>query len=175
MHFVSILFEFLKWQPFSFRPQRIIFFSPNSRKLLKMIRVLFFCHNLYFSCLVLQCHIKLLKTRFFQLFYLSQGTNFCIGYKNFKIKWKYVFIKVGNKLIYLLPKATTLLVESFAGTNFRDFANCLVVRESLYPQDRSVHVICESLYPRNFLLIWELWKFNFFWNMKYLFPRSKIF
>ena len=32
----------------------------------------------------------------------------------------------------------TLLVESFAGTNFRDFANFLVVRESLYPHNRSV-------------------------------------
>ena len=45
----------------------------------------------------------------------------------------------------------TLKVESFAGRNFRDFASFSVVRESLYPQNRSFQVFCESLYPRNFL------------------------
>ena len=46
---------------------------------------------------------------------------------------------------------TTLKVENFAGRNFRDFANFLVVRESLYPRNGSFHVVCESLYPQNFL------------------------
>ena len=44
----------------------------------------------------------------------------------------------------------TLLVKSFASTSFCDFANFLVVRECLYPQNHSVQVIRESLYPRNF-------------------------
>ena len=43
--------------------------------------------------------------------------------------------------------------EGFAGTNFRYFANCLVVRESSYQQNRSVRVIREGLYPRNFVKI----------------------
>ena len=46
---------------------------------------------------------------------------------------------------------TTLKVESFAGRNFRDFANFSVVRESLYPRNRNFQVVRESLYPRNFL------------------------
>ena len=44
----------------------------------------------------------------------------------------------------------TLKVESFAGTNFRDFTNFLVVRESLYTRNRSVQLIRESLHMRNF-------------------------
>ena len=38
----------------------------------------------------------------------------------------------------------TLKVESFEGRNFRDFANFSVVRESLYPRNRSVQVIRDS-------------------------------
>ena len=45
---------------------------------------------------------------------------------------------------------TTLKVEIFAGTNFRDFSTFSVVRESLYPRNRIVQVIRENLYPRNF-------------------------
>ena len=32
---------------------------------------------------------------------------------------------------------TTLKVETFAGRNFRDFGSSSVVRESLYPQNRT--------------------------------------
>ena len=46
---------------------------------------------------------------------------------------------------------STLKVESFAGRNFRDFANFSIFRESLYPRNRSFQVVRESLYPRNFL------------------------
>ena len=46
---------------------------------------------------------------------------------------------------------STSKVEIFAGRNFRDLANFSVVRESLYPQNRSFQVVRESLYPRNFL------------------------
>ena len=35
----------------------------------------------------------------------------------------------------------TLLVETFAGRNFRDFANFLGVRESLYPRNRTFEFI----------------------------------
>ena len=48
-------------------------------------------------------------------------------------------------------RANTLKVESFAGRKFRDFASFLVVRESLYPRNRSCKAIRESLYPRIFL------------------------
>ena len=37
----------------------------------------------------------------------------------------------------------TLKVESFAGRNFRDFVNFLVVRESLYPRNRTLGAIRE--------------------------------
>ena len=47
--------------------------------------------------------------------------------------------------------STTLKVGSFPGRNFRDFANFLVVRESLYPLNCSFQVVRESLYLRNFL------------------------
>ena len=43
----------------------------------------------------------------------------------------------------------TLKVETFAGRNFRDFANFFVDRESLYPRNRGYEAIRESLYPRN--------------------------
>ena len=43
----------------------------------------------------------------------------------------------------------TLLVQTFAGRNFRDFANIFGVRESLYPRNRIVSATRESLYPRN--------------------------
>ena len=54
---------------------------------------------------------------------------------------------------------TTLLVESFVGTNFCNFANFLVVRESLYRQNHSVEAIRESLYLPNFGNFWNwfLW------------------
>ena len=60
---------------------------------------------------------------------------------------------------------STLLVKSFAGINFRDFANSLVVRESLYPRNRSVYIIRESLY---------LWNFSNFWAREifFLYPRN---
>ena len=38
----------------------------------------------------------------------------------------------------MLSTSITLVAGSFAGTNFRDFANSLVVRESLYPRNGSV-------------------------------------
>ena len=44
----------------------------------------------------------------------------------------------------------TLKVESFASRNFRDFANFSVVRESLYPQNRSFKAIHESSCPTTF-------------------------
>ena len=52
---------------------------------------------------------------------------------------------------WLADAKNTLKVESFAGKNFRDFANFSVVRESLYPRNHNFQVVRESLYPRNFL------------------------
>ena len=43
-----------------------------------------------------------------------------------------------------IKKAFTLKVETFAGRNFRDFANFLVVRESLYPRNRTFEFIREK-------------------------------
>ena len=42
------------------------------------------------------------------------------------------------------------MVEGFAGTNFCDFANVLVIPKCLYPQNGSVQVFLESLYHGNF-------------------------
>ena len=73
------------------------------------------------------------------------------------------------------------MVESFAGTIFRDFTKFLVVHESSYPRKRTVQVICEILYPRNISNFWTreiFWNFEncenlIFWNIKYLFLLSK--
>ena len=62
-----------------------------------------------------------------------------------KLSKKDLEIKKFNFKIY-----TTLKVESFAGRNFSDFANFLVVCESLYPRNLNFQVVRESLYPRNF-------------------------
>ena len=62
---------------------------------------------------------------------------------------------------------TTLLVESFAGTNFRDFANPLVVRESLYQRNRSFQFVRESLYPQNFQIFKLLNIREIFWKFEH--------
>ena len=76
----------------------------------------------------------------------------------------------------------TLLVESFAGTNFRKFANVLVVLE-IYTREIVVFRSLAKVYTREIYPIFELVKFseNFrivkvlhFWNVKYIFPLSHL-
>ena len=50
----------------------------------------------------------------------------------------------------------TLLVETFTGRNFRDFANFLVVRKSLYLRNRTFEFIREKSMKRK-NKIWEKW------------------
>ena len=67
---------------------------------------------------------------------------------------KETFPKISNRpgtCTWNSHECITLKVESFAGRNFRNFANFSVVRESLYPRNRSFQIIRESLYPQNFL------------------------
>ena len=51
------------------------------------------------------------------------------------------------------PKSTTLKVESFAGRNFRDFANFCGVRESLYPQNRTFIGVREMLHEKSLKIV----------------------
>ena len=60
--------------------------------------------------------------------------------KLFVLKKAYIY---NQNRFHDVHTLTTLLVESFAGTNFLD-ANVLVVCESLHPRNRSVQVIRES-------------------------------
>ena len=73
-------------------------------------------------------------------------------------------LKTCGIIVILFVKTTTLKVESFAGRNFRDFANFSVVRESLYPRNRSFQVVRESLSPRNFLKFLKNQNQSFFQN-----------
>ena len=71
-----------------------------------------------------------------------------------KMKLKGLESKLSKSCVKLtnIPShsGNTLFVESFAGTNFCDFAKFLVVRKSLYPRNRIAQVIRKSLYPQNF-------------------------
>ena len=64
--------------------------------------------------------------------------------------FSHVFITRAYKLNHPTLKSnkrlSTLWVESSAGTNFRDFPNSLVFRESLCPRNRSVQAIHDSSY-----------------------------
>ena len=68
--------------------------------------------------------------------------------------WR-LFLEIPGNYCFYTSLATTLKVESFAGRNFRDFANFSVVHESLYPRNCSFQVVRECLYPGNFLKFLE--------------------
>ena len=79
----------------------------------------------------------------------TQGSLIVIVPQNLLPTSTQIYDSLFVKSTSIIPILVTLKVESFAGRNFRDFANFYGVRESVYPRNRTFIGVREILHEKS--------------------------